>query len=187
MNHYYQSIGENWFTFPNLYTNMVQKYPKGNFLEIGSWKGRSACFIAVEIYNSAKDIKLFCVDTWKGSDEHTDLAEIKNDELYDIFTKNIEPVKNIIIPIRKSSLDAVVDFPDEYFDFIFIDASHDYDNVSKDIRAWFPKLKKNGFFAGHDYRNGWSGVEKAVDDWVNEKGLKLEIQGSEYVWGLTKK
>ena len=43
-----------------------------HFVEIGSWKGRSASYMAVEIFNSRKNIKFDCVDTWCGSVEHLD-------------------------------------------------------------------------------------------------------------------
>lgn len=187
MEHYYQNIGENWFSYGNLYSRMASKFDKANFLEVGCWKGRSAIYLAVEIHNKEKDIKLYCVDTWKGSEEHTDFEEVKNDKLYDIFIENIQPVKHIITPVRKPSLEAAQDFEDEFFDFIFIDAAHDYENVSKDIRAWYPKLKKGGFFAGHDYNNSWTEVNRAVDDWIRENNLSLEMAGQEMVWGLTKK
>ena len=39
---------------------------------------------------------------------------------------------------------------DETLDFVFIDASHDYDSVNEDIRLWKSKVKKGGFVAGHD-------------------------------------
>lgn len=64
MEHFYQNIGEDWFTYPNLYKEMVEKSSNGSlFVEVGSWKGRSASFMAVEILNSKKDIKFDCVDT----------------------------------------------------------------------------------------------------------------------------
>jgi predicted O-methyltransferase YrrM len=187
MNHFYHNIGENWFTYPNLYSSMVKRYDNAKFLEIGSWKGRSASFMAVEIHNSNKSIEFYCVDTWLGSDEHKNDEIIKSNSLYSEFLKNIEPVKHIIKPIRKSSLETVNDFKDETFDFIFIDAAHDYDNVSKDLEAWYPKLKIGGFFAGHDYGNGWHEVERAVNEWVSKNNFILEIKGAESTWGLTKK
>jgi len=39
---------------------------------------------------------------------------------------------------------------DESIDFVFIDASHDYDSVYEDIKYWAPKVKKGGIVAGHD-------------------------------------
>lgn len=58
MEHFYKTLGENWFTYPTLYSNMVEKYPtNSHFVEVGTWKGMSAAYMAVEIINSGKDIK----------------------------------------------------------------------------------------------------------------------------------
>ena len=70
MNHIYQEeqFGQNWFTYPRLYTEMVTKFPSGSkFVEVGSWKGKSSAYMAVEIANSRKDINFYCVDHWLGS------------------------------------------------------------------------------------------------------------------------
>mgnify|MGYP003349871615 CR=1 FL=1 len=78
MQHFYENIGpENWFNYQDLYRMVVEKYPSGShFIEVGSWKGRSSAFMAVEIINSGKNIKFDCVDTWEGSPEHADDYEI---------------------------------------------------------------------------------------------------------------
>ena len=187
MEHFYQNIGEDWFTYPDIYTSAVNKFPNGNFMEIGSWKGRSIAYLAVEIINSKKDIKLYCVDTWKGSEEHLSGGLITEDtNLYQEFLNNVAPVKDVINPIKSTSLDAAKLFEDEFFDFIFIDASHKYEDVKNDLNAWYPKLKKGGFFAGHDYPS-WEEVKKAVDEWVTENNYKLEISGQSLTWGLTKR
>jgi hypothetical protein len=181
MEHYYQNIGENWFTFQNIYRTAVENFDNAKFIEIGSWKGRSACFMGVEILNSKKNIDFYCVDTWSGSEEHKDMDIIKNDLLYDEFLKNIEPVSSVIKPIRKTSKEASKDFPDNFFDFIFIDAGHDYDSVKEDIDLWFPKLKNRGIFAGHDYDVGWAGVVKAVDEWSLSQNKKIFITGNSWM------
>jgi predicted O-methyltransferase YrrM len=178
MKHFYQNLGENWFTYPNLYKNMVEKFPSGShFVEVGTWKGRSAAFMAVEIINSEKNIKFDCVDDW---------LEVKKEEshpkrpyqLWETFLNNIEPVKNIINPIRMKSIEACKLYKNETLDFIFIDAAHDYNNVISDIKSWYPKLKKGGIIAGHDYGNGHVGVEKAVDEFFKGKNLSF----SEVCW-----
>jgi len=66
--------------------------------------------------------------------------------------------------IRETSAEAHKVFPDEYFDFIYIDAAHDYEHVYEDITLWLPKLKKDGIFAGHDYWKKFPGVVKAVQE-----------------------
>jgi len=42
-------------------------------------------------------------------------------------------------------------FPDEYFDFVYIDALHTYKGCKIDIESWWPKVKPGGLFAGDDY------------------------------------
>ena len=50
---------------------MLEKFSgPAHFVEIGSYKGRSSSYMAVEIVNSGKSITFDCVDTWKGSEEH---------------------------------------------------------------------------------------------------------------------
>lgn len=53
------------------------------------------------------------------------------------------------------------EFPDSFFDFVYIDGSHDFLSVYYDIIHYFPKVKKGGFIGGHDFSSGY-GVPKAV-------------------------
>ncbi len=180
MNHIYQdkTFGENWFTYKNLYKSMVEKFNSGSiFVEVGCWKGKSSAYLAVEILNSGKNIKLNCIDTWKGSVEHLEYEHVKKNTLYDLFINNVSPLLTIINPIRMESVDASKIFEDNSIDFIFIDASHDYNNVKSDIKSWYPKLKNGGVIAGHDYNN-WKGVEKAVNEFFINKDFLI----SEECW-----
>jgi hypothetical protein len=96
MQHFYQNI-QGWFTFPSFYTNLVNQSKDGyHIVEVGTWKGTSAAFLAVEIINSGKNIKLDCIDTWLGSPENIDpnsdhfeplLQEV--DGLYNKYLSNI--------------------------------------------------------------------------------------------------
>lgn len=165
MKHFYQTIGENWFNYQSLYSKMINKFDTGShFVEVGSWKGRSSCYMAVEIINSKKDIKFDCVDCWEYITIQYDIDKSKYKDLYSIFLKNIEPVKDIITPIKKISWEGAELYDDLSLDFVFIDAAHDYDSVVKDINAWLPKVKKGGVIAGHDYLNSPQGVKRAVDE-----------------------
>jgi hypothetical protein len=179
MKHFYQKI-HGWFNFPKLYKSAVEKFENAVFVEVGTWKGKSASYMAVEIANSKKNIKFYCVDPWNGACEdhnanHYRCKEVQNNTLYDLFLNNIEPVKDYIIPIKDYSLNAVNQFQDASLDFVFIDASHDYKNAKADIEAWYPKMKKGSIFSGHDYPN-YEGVKQAVDEFVKEKNLILKTQ-----------
>lgn len=172
MEHYYHNIGEDWFTYPTLYKMVVERFDNAKFVEIGSWKGRSSVFMGVEIFNSNKNIEFFCVDTWKGSSEHVGMDILNEDGLYKEFINNIEPLKNIIKPIRMTSEEASKMFADGSLDFAFIDAGHDYESVKNDISYWYPKVKSGGILAGHDYPT-WAEVTNAVNDWANSNIFSL--------------
>jgi hypothetical protein len=61
---------------------------------------------------------------------------------------------------------------DGTLDFVFIDASHAYEEVKADIKCWAPKVKPNGWILGHDYCERWDGVRRAVDELL---GPPLEL------------
>jgi hypothetical protein len=198
MDHFYQNLGENWFTYPDFYSQMVSYFVDGShFVEVGSWKGRSSSYMAVEIINSKKKIRFDCVDTWDGSDEHIDPnsyafnPKILEDPnwLYEEFLKNVSPVQEIINPVRKKSNLASFDYDDRSLDFVFIDAGHSYENVKEDITSWFPKIKIGGFIAGHDYSPKWPSVVQAVDEFLSLPIFtpnQVNIYENQFVWCLRK-
>jgi predicted O-methyltransferase YrrM len=165
MEHIYKNsnFGEDWFEYPQLYSFFVSSLPNDStIVEVGCWKGKSTAYLAVEIINSAKNIKFYAVDTWLGSEEHKNDHYIKTNTLYDVFMENIKPVITAVTPLRMASTEASKQFEDESLDVVFIDACHSYECVLEDIKCWLPKIKKNGYLAGHDY--GWTGVNKAVHE-----------------------
>lgn len=177
MEHFYQNL-EGWFTFPDLYKRIANHYPDGShFVEVGVWKGASAAYMAVELINANKKIKFDCVDNWIGSVECPE-PNLANDPdwLYKHFLQNMEPVKDIITPVRMNSLDAVKLYADNSLDFVFIDAEHFYESVLADIEAWYPKVKDStGIIAGHDY--SWSDdVKRAVHAFFGPLGLRIQEQ-----------
>jgi hypothetical protein len=170
MEHFYHNI-QGWFNFADLYSSAVHSFDKdhGTFVEVGTWLGQSLAFLGVETINSNKNIDLYSVDTWAGSIEHADMDVIKNNSLYEDFLNNIAPIKDRINVIRSTSLEASEKFDNESIDFLFLDASHEYEDVINDLHAWYPKIKKGAIFAGHDY--DWSGVSRAVAEFCALKNL----------------
>lgn len=55
-------------------------------------------------------------------------------------------------------------FGDGYFDFVYIDAAHGYNDVSDDITMWLPKVKSGGYISGHDFGTKDEGVAQAVKE-----------------------
>lgn len=168
MNHFYNEIdSEDWFNFPNLYKYFINVCPAyGTIVEVGSWKGKSLAYLIVEAINSKhknKCIKIYCVDTWLGDKTTKENKDIINGTLYEKFMKNMTPVIGSFEPLKMTSIEASKKFIDNSLDIVFIDASHEYEDIKSDIIAWLPKVKNTGILAGHDLIP-FNGVEKAVKE-----------------------
>jgi hypothetical protein len=170
MEHFYQEsrFGEQWFGYESVYEMLVRRCPDGGtIVEVGAWKGRSTCFLAVEAANSGKRISIDVVDTWEGSQEHRDFLVVAEGRLFEVFLENTRPVAHLITPVRMTSIQASERYPDGSLDAVFLDASHKYEDVRADILAWLPKVKSGGILSGHDYtyrNDDWPDVRRAVDE-----------------------
>lgn len=128
----------------------------GLAVEVGTHQGG----YAVPFYRRWNGKLMFCVDRYI-----TDTGRVHTEDLGQLH----EAMYKLGKPwchVGEDSWKAALSFPDEHFDFVYIDAGHDYHSVRKDIRAWWPKLKSGGIFAGHDYIDG---------DWVRQYTEKLSV------------
>jgi cephalosporin hydroxylase len=177
MDHFYQNL-KDWFNYETLYSEIAKTIPsEGSFAEIGCWQGKSLAYFAVECINLQKKIKLYAVDKWELSGIYTQY--FKNctdpDGLYNKFILNMNPIISNLNILRMSSINAAKQIKDESLDAVFIDASHEYEDVLEDLNAWYPKVKSGGYFCGHDYdpspgSGAFPGVQKAVHEFfINKK------------------
>ena len=65
--------------------------------------------------------------------------------------KSVGPWKEKIDVCRNFTTSCAPLYADGHFDFIYVDARHDYKGALVDMEAWWPKLKEGGIMAGHDY------------------------------------
>lgn len=162
-----------YFDFEGFYSEVVAAAPCGSTLvEVGCWLGRSVIYLAEQVRASGKDIRIFAIDTWRGSPEHDTPDQVLIQQkpyghIWHQFVGNVRAcgVQHIIIPMCLPSLDAARYFEDGSVFAVYIDAQHAYEPVKSDIAAWRPKVQAGGIFAGHDY--GWGGpglVQRAVDE-----------------------
>jgi hypothetical protein len=169
--HFYQSI-EGWMGYEDTYQEAVRITPDGGtIVEVGSFLGRSAAFMAVEIANSGKKIRFVCVDQFTG---HLGAGLFDGRCSIPTFHANMKRggVSHLIEAMEMLSVDASKAFADASVDFVFIDAAHDYNNVRADICAWLPKVKPGGVIAGHDYGSGWPMVRVAVQETLSWRNVK---------------
>jgi predicted O-methyltransferase YrrM len=82
--------------------------------------------------------------------------------------------------LRGYSQDFVNSFEDKSLDYIFIDGDHSYEGALRDCELFFPKIKSNGIFAGHDW--SFDGVRKAVNEFKDKNGSPNIRMVKEDVW-----
>ena len=138
----------------------------GNFkyLEIGSLEGNSALFIV----NNFKVAKVTCVDIWE--DKNFREVQEKN---FNNFKTNMNEFSNLV-EIFKGTSDNFFLNQEEKFDVIYIDGSHEADQVYKDIKNSWNILNINGilicddYFYGNIYKNPGNVPSIAINKFVNE-------------------
>ena len=163
MKNSYQIDG--WFNYEETFDFLIDSIPEnGTFVEGGAWLGKSSAYLCDKIQSLSKNINVFIVDNWKGSIEEIDNTHslAKTHDIYELFLNNMGNRK--FTTIKSNSLEASKNFEDKSLDVVFIDMCHMYECVKEDIEAWYPKVKYNGYIAGHDYSYYHPGVKQAVNE-----------------------
>lgn len=87
--------------------------------------------------------------------------------------------------VRTKSAEAASLFDDESLDFVYIDGDHSYKFIHEDMTLYYPKVKKDGLFSGHDYRGYAPGVIAAVNEFCKKNFLDLH-RGGQMDWWIWK-
>jgi len=139
--------------------DLIKEIPnKGRMIEIGTFTGESTVIFG-DHFKEVIGIDPMLHDY----DEEDPTSNFNFNEVLKMFILRTENYNNISL-VQKTSDDAVNDFKDESFDFIYIDGIHQYENVLRDIKNYLPKVKKGGVIGGHDFGPSWPGIEKAVTE-----------------------
>jgi predicted O-methyltransferase YrrM len=116
---------------------------KGVIVEIGSWKGKSTICLGLGS-RAGESVRIFAVDPH---------ADYRHGE----FKENIERagIADLITPLKGLSQE-VADGFDQPIELLFVDGSHDEDDVREDFEKWVPKVVERGIVAFHDttWHNG---------------------------------
>ena len=118
--------------------------------EIGVHKGSYSEVLC----KSNPKLHLYSIDPWSPDAYEPGVHGADSEqEKYDFYhneAKEKLSTYNCTI-IRKDSITAAKYFPDESLDFVYIDANHDFVNVTNDIHTWSKKVRSGGIISGHDY------------------------------------
>ena len=148
-------------TLAELFNDLGYKYGA----EIGVQQGNFSEVLCQKI----PGVHLYCIDCWAPFSHHDQAWQ---DRQYERARNKLKPYMATLI--KKPSQEAVKDYKDENFDFVYIDALHDFDSVMCDIIAWAPKVRKGGIVAGHDYCYYYqNGVIQAIDTYIRAHNIPM--------------
>jgi hypothetical protein len=139
---------DDWFSGNIIFwEKIVNKISKIKYLEIGSFEGRSAVFVK-ELDNLES---LTAVDTFEGSDEHKniDFKKVYENFKYNLTLGGGSEDKNI--NFFKTTSDSFFENNKNYYNLIYIDGNHRYEQVKKDFINSFNFLENNGYIICDDF------------------------------------
>ncbi len=132
--------------------HLIAALPRGGIVaEVGVLRGD----FAQHILSCAEPAELHLIDL--------DLQEVRADVAGDPR----------VVAHRGLSHEVLARFPDESFDWIYIDADHAFESVKRDAAAAAPKVRKGGFLIFNDFAHmdpwlGSYGVHRAVVEFATE-------------------
>lgn len=159
-------------------------------VEIGVDCGDGAQFILKTL-----DVKkLFLVDPYaeyeefKGNTGWANVTQQDFDGRFRDAKEKLEKFRDKTEFIRKRSEDAARDIPDG-LDFVYIDGNHEYKFAKHDMELYYPKLKRGGILCGDNFESVFPGVARAVLEFTDEYGLKINGARSEtsFEWWVVKR
>ena len=121
--------------------------------------------------------KLYLIDPYKSYNQYESekIAYVQKqlDEAKEMMMARVSahPLRHKVEIIINDSVKASANFPDRFFDYVYIDGNHSYPSVTSDLNAWYPKVKRGRFLAGHDYIT--EATARAVNDFSVANGLKV--------------
>lgn len=157
-----------WRRFVNIPSRTNIRY-----LEIG-------VFYGIHLFDVARTFpsaQLYGVDPWLDYEEYPEYKGQQN-TIFNGFQRNLSkcPDKSRIQAYRGFSNDIVPQFPNDYFDIIFVDGNHETEYVYKDGCMSFEKTKSGGYIVFDDMdEKDWPQTREGVRQFEKEFEGKIEM------------
>ena len=183
---------QGWGSNSSIFSDLIGRIRPKRIIEVGTWKGGSAITMGKCVKKLGLQCEIICVDTWLGSTPFWTYH--RKAPCHDLMLKNGYPtvfyqflsnvvhsgLQNIILPLPNTSEIAsrILRSRKVTADLIYIDASHDYEDVQRDIKNYWGLVQDGGILFGHDYCHGFPGVMRAVQEFSEEHSLTTEVYHS---------
>lgn len=185
---------QGWNSEHDIFPTLFEALRPRVILDVGVWKGRSACFLAHQLARLKIDGVVVAIDTFQGSPEHwnRDRPDRAFDSLrlrhgypglYWQFLSNVvlTGMHSRILPLAQTSENAALILRRLKLkaELIHIDAAHEYEPVLRDARLYWSLLAPGGALVGDDFE--WEGVARAAREFAAEVGQALEVQNPKWI------
>lgn len=141
-------------------------------VEVGSFVGESAIFMAKHIKATKRNCVILCVDTWCGGIDHWEKVPEKlrfwfgRPSLFYQFMGNViaHGVQDVILPVSMDSINGarLLKLLGIYPDLVYVDGSHEEGDVLRDYEEYWELLHPGGVMLVDDLTNWFPSV---IRDW----------------------
>jgi hypothetical protein len=158
--------------------DFIRNFPKNSIgAEIGVFKGDYSRYIMKYI----DPIELHLIDLWTHLGEYypdwgayTNFGQLTTREARDTTLLNVSPYnyRDAVKLHEGNDLEILQGFPDHYFDWVYLDSSHTYEDTKSELALLQHKVKPGGLIAGDDWHEDpghiHHGVKLAVEEFCRQ-------------------
>ena len=173
-----------------IWDQIIPRIRPQRILEIGSFEGASTCYLIDKLAHDMP-LEIHCVDSREGGVEHgdQDMGSVESRFRHNVKSATGRAPYPVSVTTHKGYSDIglaklLADGKADYFDFVYVDASHQAPDVLCDAVLGFRLLKVHGFMAFDDYlwfealpggKDPLRSPKMAVDAFVNIYIRKINI------------
>jgi predicted O-methyltransferase YrrM len=176
----FESFGHNTPVQDRLYlASLMRELDAKQVIEVGCYTGMTTR----SLVDAKPDVVVHAIDHFVGNRAIDKLTKVGigyrdhgKEGVQEVFSRNLSDVlfRRVFMHAGTSAFYASI-WPFKV-DLIFIDASHEYEDVKKDIGQWSPHVRPGGILCGHDF-SVYGGVTRAamesdIDEVVNYVWVK---------------
>ena len=153
--------------------NFTRRYDIASVLKeggVGVELGVAEGFFSRKMLEISKLKYLYSVDMYAGDRGH-------GTDQYKHALRQLDPFRDRNTILRMRFDEAVDLFPDDYFDFIYVDGyAHTGEEAGDTFFDWYSKLKVGGIIAGDDYDAAvWPGVVSSVNQFAALANIEVMV------------
>ena len=190
---------QGWVGNQTIFEKLIDQQKPNVIIEVGTWKGKSSIMMANVVKRLNLNCKIYCVDTWLGAIEFWDWLShtpernlhLKHGypQVYYQFLSNVVHTNNqdVIIPVPlPSNLGCkLLKRKNIQSQLIYIDASHETDDVYDDMKHYYELLSPGGIMFGDDY--SWESVRNGVNKFVSDRNYQSQLSNDGHLNWILKK